>query len=210
MPLYKSITVDNDTNLLIWKITESFEMLQQNITLGSTSQQRLDSMKSKIHQRGFVSIRQLLSIIGYEDADLVYDAFGKPHLPDGKYISITHSYEFSAIIISNHPVGVDIEMQRDKIIRIASKFVGLENEYLTETDQTKMLSVIWTAKESLYKLYATPGLSFLEHIYIHPFTMEMPFTTATVTYKSESQQFQISFMEFEGFICAYAEPNTFP
>jgi phosphopantetheinyl transferase len=35
-------------------------------------------------------------------------------LKDGKHISITHSYQFSAIIISDQTVGIDIELQREK------------------------------------------------------------------------------------------------
>jgi hypothetical protein len=31
----------------------------------------------------------------------------------------THSYQFSAIIISDQTVGIDIELQREKIIKIA-------------------------------------------------------------------------------------------
>jgi phosphopantetheinyl transferase len=43
----------------------------------------------------------------YNDFDLSYDELGKPHLKDGKHIS-THSYQFSAIIISDQTVGIDI------------------------------------------------------------------------------------------------------
>jgi hypothetical protein len=37
---------------------------------------------------------------------------------------------FSAIIVSNKSVGIDIELQREKIIRIADKFVDQEYSYL--------------------------------------------------------------------------------
>ena len=62
-------------------------------------------MKSELHQRGFLSVRMLLVEFGYTDEDLVYDSFGKPHLKDGKHISITHSYNFSAVVISSKAVG---------------------------------------------------------------------------------------------------------
>jgi hypothetical protein len=38
---------------------------------------------------------------------LSYDELGKPHLKDGKHISITLP-QFSAIIISDQTVGIDI------------------------------------------------------------------------------------------------------
>ncbi|HXJ97349.1 MAG TPA: hypothetical protein VNJ50_00755, partial [Gelidibacter sp.] len=115
MPLYKTITPNSQTTVKIWKITESYDELIQPITLTDTCMQRVLSMKSEWHQRGFLSVRHLLAEFGYTDADLVYDNNGKPHLKDGKHISITHSFMFSGVIISDHEVGIDIEKQREKI-----------------------------------------------------------------------------------------------
>jgi hypothetical protein len=47
--------------------------------------------------------------------------------------SITHSHQFSAIIVSNETVE-SMSNQRDKIIRIADKFVDEEHSYLDEND----------------------------------------------------------------------------
>ena len=98
MPLYKTITFNPTTKLLIWKIEEPFDVLSKNIQLTTHCQARVDSMKSDLHRRGFMSIRHLLAYVGYTDFDLSYDQNGKPHLADGTYISISHSYIFSAII----------------------------------------------------------------------------------------------------------------
>src|SRR6056300_1354202 len=100
MALYKTLTVNKTTKVLIWKIEESIAELKENTQLSKKSETRLNSMRSELHQKGFLSIRHLLKNVGYTDFDLVYDAFGKPHLKDGKYISITHSFTFTAIIIS--------------------------------------------------------------------------------------------------------------
>ena len=99
-------------------------------------------MKSELHQRGFLSVRMLLVEFGYTDEDLVYDSFGKPHLKDGKYISITHSYTFSAVVISSKAVGVDIEKQREKIIKIAPKFAEKELEFFDPREQTGFLRTL--------------------------------------------------------------------
>ena len=96
MPLYKTLNPNSQTVVKIWKITESYDELMQPITLRSECMNRVLGMKSELHQRGFLSVRHLLAEFGYTDADLFYDANGKPHLKDGKYISITHSFTFSA------------------------------------------------------------------------------------------------------------------
>lgn len=206
MPLYKTITVNSNTKVLIWKIEEPFDHLYENTVLTENCERRVMNMKSEIHRRGFLSIRHLLAIEGYTDFDLYYDDDGKPHLKDDKYISITHSFNYAAIIISDGEVGIDIEKQRDKIIRIAHKFTPIE-EYRTIANDdalVRKLTIVWCAKESLYKSFAEKGVSFLQHIDVDNFDIDQDRTTASVTYGSQIGHYDVSFLEFDGFTCAYA------
>ncbi|MBT8262423.1 MAG: 4'-phosphopantetheinyl transferase superfamily protein [Bacteroidia bacterium] len=206
MPLYKTITVNEDTKVLIWKIEESFDELSNGISLTENCRNRVDGMKSDLHRRGFMSIRHLLAEEGYTDHDLYYDENGKPHLGDDKHISITHSFIFSAIIISTNEVGIDIEKQRPKIIRIAHKFTPIEDYRNLPNDEIIMrkLTMVWGAKESLYKSFAAPGLSFLQHIYVEDFILEEMQTTAIVSFNGKVELYHVNMLEFEGFTCAYA------
>lgn len=207
MPLYKTITVNKDTSLAIWKVTETEDALGEDIALSDHCQNRFKGMKSEMHRRAFLSIRHLLAIYGLVDTDLVYDKNGKPHLKNGKLISITHSHNFTGIIISNNnQVGIDIEKQRDKILRIAHKFTPFQ-EYgtLANTEAIiRKLTIVWGAKESLYKILNEKGLSFLHHINVKDFAFDDKKTTAEIFYEGLSFQFQVSFLEFEGFTCVYA------
>jgi 4'-phosphopantetheinyl transferase EntD len=208
MPLYKSISVNSQTTVKIWKIEESYEDLIQPLDLKSNSLERVLGMKSELHQRGFLSVRHLLREFGYTDQDLFYDDNGKPHLKDGKHISITHSFTFSGVIVSDKEVGIDIEMQRDKIAVIAHKFVDYEFNYLDKfaEDYINKLTVIWGVKESLYKLFATPGMLFKEHFLVIPFTFDDGETIAWIDYKGRKHRYNTAFLEFEGFTCAYVVP----
>jgi phosphopantetheinyl transferase len=205
MPLYKTFHPNSQTTVKVWKITESYEELLEPLTLKPKSLERVLGMKSEMHQRGFLSIRHLLRELGYTDLDLFYDDNGKPHLKDGKYISITHSFIFSAIIVSDDVVGIDIEKQREKIRIIAHKFVDYEFNYLDENDEDyiKKLTVIWCVKESLYKLFATPGLSFLQHTLVIPFAFEDKSTMSWIDYEEKKHRHIAHYSEFEGFTCAY-------
>ncbi|RNC87822.1 MAG: 4'-phosphopantetheinyl transferase superfamily protein [Winogradskyella sp.] len=209
MPLYKSITVNSQTTVKIWKIEESYDDLLQPLDLKQVSIDRVLSMKSDLHQRGFLSVRHLLRDFGYTDQDLFYDSYGKPHLKDGKYISITHSFTFSGVIVSDNPVGIDIEKQRDKIAIIAKKFVDYEFNYLDTKaeDYIRKLTVIWGVKESLYKLFATPGMLFKDHFLVIPFMLEDRETVAWIDYNDKKFRYNTAFEEFEGFTCAYVVPN---
>lgn len=207
MPLYKTITVSKAIQVYIWKVTEPEAILAENIVLTEYCQNRMLGMKSEMHRRAFLSIRHLLKLANYEDKDLVYNEFGKPHLKDGKHISITHSHNFTGIIVSStNEVGIDIEKHRDKILRIAYKFTPIE-EYSTLANadaRVRKLTAVWGAKESLYKIYAQHGLSFLNHINVKDFGLEDKKTTAEIFYDGKKSDYSISFLEFEGFTCVFA------
>lgn len=208
MPLYKTITPNSQTVVKIWKITEPYNELLKPLALLPENLERVQRMKSEIHQRGYLSVRHLLRAVGYTDKDLYYDDYGKPHLKNGKHISITHSFSFSAVIVSDVAVGIDIEKQRGKIKRIANKFVDYEFRYLdrTHTDYVRKLTLIWCAKESLYKLFATPGLSFKQHTLVIPFTFDENSTICWIDHNDKKHRYNTHFLEFEGFTCAYAIP----
>ena len=205
MPLYKSIAVDHETHVLLWEITESESDLKGPIKLGENSLLRLASMKSELHRRAYLSVRHLLAIAQYSDEDLSYTEHGKPKLSDGVEISITHSGEYAAIILSAKPVGIDIEKQRDKIEYIADKFISLkENEYLIHTtERIRALTIIWGAKESMYKLYGQKGVSFKQHMDVAPFDASVPQTKASINYKEVITFYEVHAFEFNGFTCVF-------
>lgn len=207
MPLYKTINVSETTRVFVWKITESFEALQSEVQLNASNGIRLKGMKSQLHQRAFLSVRKLLQHSGYDDFDLYYDEFGKPHLNDGKHISITHSHEFSAIVLSDENIGIDMEMKRDMIVRIADKFVGGEADFLIEDDKDDYISkltAIWGAKESIFKILNEKGISFKDHIKINPFEMGEKKVAAWLDFEQMKKCYSVCFEEIECFVLVYA------
>jgi phosphopantetheinyl transferase len=210
MPLYKTInfyrSVGTTTQILVWKITESLAQLCNEVSLNPTNTLRFNGMKSELHQRAFLSVRKLLQEKGYTDFDLEYDEFGKPHLKDGNHISISHSHEFSTIIISDQKAGIDIELQREKIIKIADKFVDYEFEFLNKQSQEeyiKKLTVIWGIKESIFKIRNEIGISFKDHIQAKVFEIKDQSGIATLTFQNKTENFSFHFEEIENFILVY-------
>jgi 4'-phosphopantetheinyl transferase len=206
MPLYKSLTPDTDTQVLVWKNTETLEQLRSATQLKEVCQNRLDGMKSEQHQKGFLGVRMLLQHAGYTDFDLFYDANGKPHLKDGKNISITHSYAFSAIVISSRQIGIDMELQREKVKLIANKFIDAEFGFLEPNDPTdflRRLIVIWGVKEAVYKMISRPGMSFKQNIHVFPFVIEDGKGETYYNFEGVSVKVPFYFMELEGFTLVY-------
>ena len=209
MPLYKTIKPNNHTTIYVWKIKESLDELSKELLLTDRSKNRLQSMKSELHQRGFLSVRHLLKKAGYSDFDLYYNENGKPHLKDEKHISITHSFEYSAIIISNIEIGVDIEKNREKIKIIQHKFVNFERGFINKDDNyIQQLTVIWGAKESLYKIYPHGGLTFKNDIDIDSFQISDKKTTGFIKVKGWNKHYHIHFEQIENFTLVYALSPT--
>jgi phosphopantetheinyl transferase len=199
MPLYKTISLNPSTQILVWEVTESYQELFEAVVLNESNLNRLNCMKSEMHQRAFMSVRKLFQEVGYTDFDLYYDEFGKPHLHDGKHISITHSHQFSAIILSDEVVGIDIELQREKIIRIADKFSDTEFSFLKPEEKEeyiRKLTVIWGAKEAIFKIRNERGISFKDHIIVEAFEMNDLKVKSELHFENIIKDFKVCFEEF--------------
>jgi len=203
MPLFRTIIPKKNTKVYIWKITEPIEELNTQF-LTQNSLERVQNMKSELHQRGFLSVRHLLKEAGYTDADLFYTKNGKPHLKDGKHISITHSFTFSGIIISDDEVGIDIEKNREKIKIIAHKFVNKEHDLLVDDGLVEQLTIVWGAKESLYKIYPYDSLSFKKHIDVDVFSLSDNQTTAWIKSEDWDKKYSVFYEQIEGFTLVFA------
>ncbi len=207
MPLHSIINHNRNTAIYIWKITEALGDLFDMAVLTDKSIFRLGSTRSLEHKRGFLSVRSLLQAAGYDDFNLTYDEFGKPHLQDGKHISISHSHEFSAIIVSDEKCGIDLEMCREKIILIADKFVEEGFEFPNKSDKQdyiERLTVDWGIKESVFKIRNEPGISFKNHISVTPFDMEKGKTQAHLRFNELEAAYDVYFMKIENYILVYA------
>ncbi|WP_035669647.1 4'-phosphopantetheinyl transferase superfamily protein [Flavobacterium sp. 83] len=201
MPLFKTIKFNSTTKILVWKVTESYTELFEQVVLNESNRIRLEGMKSEMHQRAFLSVRMLLQEAGQTDLDLYYDEFGKPHLHGENHISITHSHNFSAIIISDKTVGIDIELQRDKITRIADKFCDTEFQFLDSDSEEyiRKLTVIWGAKEAIFKIRNEKGISFKDHISVYSFELNDKQHNTQLHFNNLVKNFNIHFEEIESF-----------
>ena len=95
----------------------------------------------------------------------------KPFLPNEQYhFSISHSVNYAAAIVSStYRVGIDIEMISEKVERIAHKFIHEEEmKFLMNGEWSmvnrELLTMLWSAKESLFKWYSLGEVDFQEHM----------------------------------------------
>jgi 4'-phosphopantetheinyl transferase len=173
MPLFQREIINKNTEIVLWQITESETQLQEGLLLSEQALQRLSLRKSENHRKGYLAIRQLLKTLGIPPHIHQYSNIGAPYLVDGRHISISHTKDIAAVAISSTSVGIDIEYYKEKIKKIASRFLH-PSEYRSPESENEIeyLTQIWTAKEALYKLSHKPGLIFKEQMCIEPFEKE--------------------------------------
>ncbi|WP_396142354.1 4'-phosphopantetheinyl transferase family protein [Flavobacterium sp.] len=226
MPLYKTITINETTTAYFWHITEDVTSLFRAVSLNESSRKRLDGMKSEAHQKGFLAVRMLLQYIGHFDEDLTYDASGKPHLkqkgrgtkyenpltiihhpsPITQHISISHSHEFSCICISDEVIGIDIELIKEKSLKIASRFMDiLHLQGLSIADQITKATIVWGIKESIFKIKNEKGISFPEHIFEDKFEIEEGKCTAELRFNNQIEKFHVQFHLIEGYAFVFSK-----
>jgi phosphopantetheinyl transferase len=169
MPLYLHKQVGEDTVLAIWKIAESKEELMNLI-----GDHFHDSHPRHEHLHWLASRVVLRQLFPGHRIEISKDEFNKPSLTfDEKpfHISITHSHEYAAVIVSAvKTVSVDMERFDERIQRVKHKFMrGEELQFLDHRHEAEMLTAIWAAKETLYKYYGRKELDFKKNLIIEPF-----------------------------------------
>ena len=182
MPIH-SIKSIFDSSILIWKIVESEDYLRSDIKLTENCENRLNTIKSEQRRKQFLSIRKLFSFNNISLSELVYDSNGAPYLKNGKKISISHTNNFAALVISDYNIGIDIQDYREKIISISDKFISAYERQIIDVNSVKELTLIWCIKESVFKIYKKPNkmidnelLSKTASLLIHAAKMDQKYT----------------------------------
>lgn len=154
----------NGSSLGIWLIEEPESFFYEQLgAVEFMPEKRLNKQLEKL------AARHLLNTMNGKPvhSQLIYDAFGKPFLrEDPRFISFSHKYPFVALVMSSHPfTGIDMERLSNTPHKLRSKFVGPEDCVdLITSDPLEQATLIWSAKECLYKVYGKKALDFKEHM----------------------------------------------
>jgi len=206
--------IDPYTSFAIWKIEESADELLAQLQLKEHERTYLDSLVNGKRNMHWLSTRVLLRRMMDTDEyiDCRVDSSGKPYLSNfPHYISLSHSYDYAAVMVSkNKAVGIDIELIKDKIERIASKFMSAEElGFIEEKQRIEHLYVCWCAKEAVYKLHGKKNVSFIENIELKPFHYEGKGSfSAKLDAGSIHKEFTVHYQKFEGYMIGFVSDDT--
>jgi len=131
--------------------------------------EKFKQFKSDRRRREFYYTRVLFLSFNLAQK-IIYKPTGKPTLEKG-YISFSHSKNIIIAGFSQlYELGVDIEFFKEKIERIAHKFIHESEEPLLGKNRITNLTNIWSLKEAIYKLEDIPGLRFKEDMQVQNFS----------------------------------------
>lgn len=124
----------------------------------------LIKIKSLQRKNEFIGIRQLRNQL-IPNKPILYNANGKPFVDKREnHISVSHSSKSICLAISKFPLGIDIEGIDERVLRIKTKYVNIEDKKHYQYNSVEDLTILWTIKECLYKLNDIKGLSFKNDI----------------------------------------------
>lgn len=128
--------------------------------------ERFFSFSNLQRKREFVATRLLRhDIFGHQH--IHYDEIGAPFIKDEGFISISHSKNIVGIsICKDFKLGLDIEAIQPKIEKIKHKFLSEEELKQLDCNSLEVLTMVWTGKESLYKVSGTNGINFRTQLFL--------------------------------------------
>jgi len=190
MPIINKIESKNIT-ILVWEITETLDgLLYLNGNINTTN------YTSEKRKKEHLVSRLLVTEICPTKA-IIYNEFGAPELNNGKHISISHSKELVAFILSDKKTGIDIEKISEKCLSLASKFVSEKN--LIKLNKEKS-TLIWCIKEAIYKWHQQGGVDFIKDIVIPEFFAK---EQGTVTVYFRKKELNLNYLKINNHYLVY-------
>ncbi|NTS43542.1 4'-phosphopantetheinyl transferase superfamily protein [Flavisolibacter sp. BT320] len=185
MPIFFQQDIDGDTKLAVWKIEEEESFFSVPLHRDITHPH-----KRLQHLAGRYLLRHLFPAFPLELIKVADTR--KPYLDDEAYhFSISHCSDYAAAIVSRSKrVGVDIELPSPKVERIKEKF--LHPDELAEVNRQRAigngqmesllgrqselelarLTLLWSAKEAVYKWWSYGSVDFSEMIRLQPSVLQ--------------------------------------
>ena len=148
----------------VWKMEETSGELLASLERTADYSPFLERVTSEGRRREYLASRVLLKALLGEEVEVAYRPSGAPFLPALPLrISISHTRGYAAVIVDEHPTGIDIEYHSDRVLKIRSRFLCPEEESRIDPHrEVEHLLIHWCAKETLYKLYSADHLALSE------------------------------------------------
>lgn len=202
MPVFFQHQINDCTRLGVWKIEETEEFFKGNVP---QHRQVTHPHKRLQHLAGRFLLQYLFPDFPYELIQIADTR--KPYLPDERYhFSISHCGDYAAAIVSSkNRVGVDVEEPLAKILNIQNKFLSNKEseEFLgaQKSPDFRLPTLLWSAKESVFKWYGLGGVDFRQHIQL--FNLQEEKRTMDCFFAKNQSELVVHYRNFDGLVLAW-------
>jgi phosphopantetheinyl transferase len=209
--------INENTRLAVWHIAEPEIFFLEKVPLKNDVSHPHKRLQ---HLAGRYLLRFLFDDFPLEEI-MIADT-RKPFLENEQYhFSISHCNEYAAAIVSKKErVGIDIELVTAKIERVKHKFTSADellffnDEYrgflqqfdLEKKIEQEFLTMIWSAKETIFKWYGAGQMDFRRHMQLTGsvnFSSDDLISLPFLFTKNEMRYFNVHAKMFTGFVLAW-------
>jgi len=212
MPVIKQLYPTNNSVVCIWKIEEDLEKLERRLDLCSSDLVAYSGFTVDKRKKEWLISRIMLRQTLGTTAQILYDESRNPSIKDSKYnISISHCKDYVAIYLdATEYIGIDIELFRENIKKIANKFLSkIELEQIPIDNPISKLTACWCIKETMYKYYSNKQLDFKKHLSIDAFNLALNGTVWTsILKKGYKKVFPVNYIIEKDHCFAFASGNS--
>lgn len=162
MPVFFQHQINDTTRLGVWKIEEPEAFFLNQVPLHRAV---THPHKRLQHLTGRFLLRFLVPGFPYELIRVADTR--RPFLANEAYhFSISHCGDYAAAIVSSSSrVGIDIEQVKPLVGKLIPKFLSPEEiKFLRPEQELQQATLLWSAKEAVFKWYGDGLVDFREHI----------------------------------------------
>jgi phosphopantetheinyl transferase len=218
MPFILKTKISEESFLGIWQITEPEGTLRGSLDLSPADEDRLSEIRHPLRRCQWLACRIVATgLTGDRTLQITYTEKGAPVIAGEAFnISLSHTGEYAAALLSRTcRAGIDIELLRDRILRVAGRFMTEEElGRTTEPCLLEKLYLHWSAKEALYKLYGGDQPDIHHGIILEPFNYLCNGTgvvSASVLYGNTRRMHRLSYIKTGELMLVYTlepQPNS--
>jgi len=206
MPVLEQFHPKPKSLLVLWKIKESIAYLVENTRLTPSEQVRLNKIGSEKRKKEFLISRLLVQQFAGPQAQIVYNADGKPSLANSDlHISISHTKNIVGILLAEQPeIALDIEHLSERVEKVAGRFLSDEElKHISQEKRTVHLYQHWCAKECLIKLLGKKDLHLTRELKIAPFHPDDPEFKGQILRGTTPREYLFHHRQFEEYLLVW-------
>ncbi len=209
MPLiFQKYLEQHDCHIAVWQKSEEDCFFMNSMVLSESEKKAIELMNPHRKQEWLCSRFLLKHLLSGKEFNLYKDGFGKPFLENSNYfISLSHSNNRAAAIVSKHLVGIDIQKEEKKISKLYPKFISqTEIQAIDDKHYFESYHIFWGGKEAMYKAYGKKSLDFKKHMHVFSFKyyQEELELSGFVDINEQHQSYNIFTHKLDNYFLVYA------